>query len=67
MSSYKYGLVLVDMKNNTQVVAKFNDLNAIDQVPPELVKQLKIYNEKKGKGKSIISVDEHIRRMMSGN
>lgn len=61
-NKHKYMLILVDWETNGQITAQFNDLNSIDQIPEHLVKQLKIYNEKKGKPSTDIDVDEVVRR-----
>lgn len=68
--SAKYILILYDRDSGAQITAAFNDINSIDQIPPKLVKQLKIWNEQNGEKKAKIdtstAVEQAVKRYVKG-
>ena len=66
----RFVVILFDRNTSAQITATFNDINSIDQVVPGMVKQLKVYNEKKGSTSKILtgdSVEDYIRKIKWSN
>lgn len=61
----RFILILYDRDSGAQITATFNDINSIDQIPPGMVRQLKIYNEAQGQRKIIDAKDVDIDKIVS--